>query len=143
MLAQNHDVTLVGRDGHVRAVNKRGLRLSGDVSLTAKVKATMSPSGIHSPDLLLVSTKAYDTESAIEACRKHVGPDTVVLTLQNGLGNLELLRAWKGQLAFGGTTTMGAALVSPGIVRVSGLGQTVIGADGQNDIAGKIADSFR
>ena len=65
-----------------------------------------------------------------------------VLTLQNGLGNLEVLRAWKGHKAFGGTTTMGAQLVSAGHVKVSGLGRVVIGADQDEAGAREIADMF-
>jgi len=139
MLAQRHDVTLIGRRQHMNAVRRQGLRLLGDVARTARVQALESPSNAETPDLLIVSTKAYDTRSAIDACRRLVDDESMVLTLQNGLGNLELLRKWRGDKAFGGTTTMGAALVSPGIVRVSGLGQTTIGADvdfsGARDIA--------
>jgi 2-dehydropantoate 2-reductase len=129
MLAQRHDVTLIGRRQHMNAARRQGLRLLGDVARTARVQTLESPANAETPDLLIISTKAYDTRSAIDACRRLVDDETMVLTLQNGLGNLELLRKWRGDKAFGGTTTMGAALVSPGIVRVSGLGQTTIGAD--------------
>jgi len=118
------------------------LRLLGDVARTARVQALESPANAETPDLLIISTKAYDTRSAIDACRRLVDDETMVLTLQNGLGNLELLRKWRGDKAFGGTTTMGAALVSPGIVRVSGLGQTTIGADVDFSGAREIARAF-
>jgi len=143
MLAQKHEVTLIGRRQHVDAVRRDDLQLLGAVSRKVTVKAVEDPSSAETPDLLIVSTKAYDTRSAIGACRRLVDRGTMVLTLQNGLGNLELLREWRGDMAFGGTTTMGAALVSPGVVRVSGLGWTMIGADMDARRAKDIARAFR
>lgn len=142
MLAHRHDVTLVGRKPHVDRIRRRGLRLTGDISCNVRVRAVDNPSDVQVPDLLLVSTKAYDTPSAIDACKNVVDDDTTVLTLQNGLGNLELLREWKGDAAFGGVTTMGAALTSPGIVCVSGLGMTTIGADKDSSRAREIAGAL-
>ena len=66
--------------------------------------------GSDRPDLLIIATKAYDTMEAVSECRRLTTEHTKVLTRQNGLGNLELLREWEGAHAFGGTTTMGAAL---------------------------------
>ena len=66
----------------------------------------------------------------------------MVLTLQNGLGNLEILREWKGRRAFGGVTTMGATLLEPGRVRISGLGTTLIGSDADARGARVIAEAF-
>jgi len=80
-------------------------------------------------DLLIISTKAYDTHEAVDACRGWASDSTKVLTLQNGLGNLDTIRSWKGSSAFGGTTSLGALLAGPGRVEISGLGRTVIGAD--------------
>ena len=142
MLSQEHDITLIGRKQHMDAVRRHGLRLLGDISREVRVKAVEVPSSAETPDLLIVSTKAYDTPTAIHACRRLVNDDTSVLTLQNGLGNLELLREWKRDKAFGGTTTMGAALVSPGLVRVSGLGRTTIGSDKDARGAREMAQIF-
>lgn len=142
MLSQEHDVTLIGRRQHMDAVRRHGLRLLGDISRTVRVKAVEAPSSAEKPDLLIVTTKAYDTPTAIGACRGLVDDNAAVLTLQNGLGNLELLREWKYDRAFGGTTTMGAALVSPGVIRVSGLGWTTIGTDKDAGGAREIAQAF-
>lgn len=129
MLAARNEVTLIGRDPHMTAVRKQGLVLSGDVRKKLRIDARCALDGLEPPDLIIVTTKAYDTKEAVDACTPWADEGTRVLTLQNGLGNLELLRAWKGCSAFGGTTTMGARLLSPGRVRISGLGRTVIGAD--------------
>lgn len=142
MLGQRHDVTLIGRSQNMGPIRRSGLRLLGDVSRTLSVKAVEDSSSAETPDLLIITTKAYDTPSAIDSCRRLVDDNTAVLTLQNGLGNLELLREWRGDAAFGGTTTMGATLVSPGKVRVSGFGRTTIGADKDARRARDIARAF-
>jgi 2-dehydropantoate 2-reductase len=95
-------------------------------------------------DLLIITTKAYDTMSAVDACRDWAAPSTGVLTLQNGLRNLDIIRGWKGPRAFGGTTSLGASLMGPGHVEVSGLGRTIIGSDldpaGASEISAALAE---
>lgn len=128
-LAGTNEVALIGRHPHVDEIRKNGLTLVGDSARSVRLDAAERIIGLAPPELLIVTTKAYDTEEAVRICRTWTDKKTMVLTLQNGLGNLELLRAWKGRRAFGGTTTMGATRLSPGRVRVSGIGRIVIGAD--------------
>ncbi|OGS42586.1 MAG: hypothetical protein A3K67_01650 [Euryarchaeota archaeon RBG_16_62_10] len=142
LLAYEHEVVLVGRKEHMGAVRRSGLRIVDDIRRIVKLEAVMSLRGRGDVDLLIVTTKAYDTKSAIDECKRWTGRHTRVLTLQNGLGNLELIRSWRGQLGFGGTTTMGATLLSPGVVRLSGFGRTVIGSDMDVREAGTIAKAF-
>jgi len=142
LLARKNEVVLVGRPRNVSAIRERGVRVVGDIDLRVEVEARASIDGIAPPELLIVSTKSYDTAAAIEECRDWVGKDTKVLTLQNGLGNLELLRDWRAERAFGGTTTLGANLLEPGKVRLSGLGKTVIGSDLDQVGAKRIAEAF-
>ncbi len=143
LLSSSNEVVLIGRRPHVDAMNRRGLTLLGTRRKTIRLTAGTSTAGLDAPDLLIITTKAYDTPQAISACEHWVSGKTKVLTLQNGLGNLELLRAWKGDMAFGGTTTMGAALQSPGKVRISGIGKTVIGCDVDPKGAQAIAGAFK
>lgn len=142
LLAGTNEVVLIGRRPHVKEINRNGLTLVGDRSRFANVEAHERISGLIPPDLLIITTKAYDTADAVRTCEAWAQERTLVLTLQNGLGNLELLRAWKGRKAFGGTTTMGATLLSPGRVRISGMGATVIGADMDPTGAEKLASVF-
>lgn len=142
ILARKHDVILVGRKDNMDAVGLHGLLMTGVIESTADVRAYESVDGIEPPDIMILTTKAYDTKSAIDHLLNLQWDKTLALTLQNGLGNLELMRAWKGPKAFGGTTTMGAQLLSPGRVKVSGLGRTVIGADMDEAGARKMADAF-
>ncbi len=143
ILSKTNDVTLIGRKENMDAVRRGGLRLLGDYNATVHLEARETIRGLDPPELLIITTKAYDTAEAIRLCRSWVNRDSKVLTLQNGLGNLEHLRTWKRTKAFGGTTTMGANLLSPGTVRVSGFGSTVIGSDCDLEGARAIAAAFR
>lgn len=142
ILAEKNEVVLVGRREHVRAVQKRGLKIVGDINRTIRLEARESLVGLTPPELLVITTKAYDTSGAVRALRGWASDEMVVLTLQNGLGNLEQIRAWKGDMAFGGTTTMGAALNGPGVVKLSGIGGTTIGSDLNPSEARKIVSAF-
>jgi 2-dehydropantoate 2-reductase len=143
LLSKDNDVTLVGRRPHMDLIRRLGLRVTGDRDMKVRVNASETVHGLEEPDLLIISTKAYDTQEAVRICRAEFrSNDMMALTLQNGLGNFELLRSWKGSKAFGGTTTMGAALSGSGRVRLSGLGRTVIGSDSDRVGAGGIASAF-
>jgi 2-dehydropantoate 2-reductase len=142
LLAGTNEVVLIGRHAHVAAIKRKGLALVGDVTRSVRLEAAENVRNIASPELLIVTTKTYDTEEAVRMCRTWTDRETMVLTLQNGLGNLELLRAWKGRRVFGGTTTMGARLLSPGRVRLSGIGRTVVGSDMDATGATKLARVF-
>ena len=143
LLASHHDVTLVGRSANTSPIKSDGLVLQGAVTGTIRLDATDTIENLDPPDLLLIATKAYSTPSVIEVCDGWLGKDACVLTLQNGLGNLEMLRTWRGDKAFGGTTTMGSSLVRPGVVRIAGIGKTMVGSDRDARTAGAIASSFR
>jgi len=142
LLAGTNEVALIGRHAHVDAIRRKGLTLVGKRARTVRLEAAEDVRDIAPPELLIVTTKAYDTEEAVRICRTWTDKETMVLTLQNGLGNLELLRAWKGSRVLGGTTTMGARLLSPGRVRVSGIGRTVVGSDMDATGAAKLARVF-
>ncbi len=142
LLSSEHEVTLIGRRPHIDAVNRNGLQLVGDVKRLVRLEAHESVAGSDRPDLLIITTKAYDTMDAVSHCRRLATGRTRVLTLQNGIGNIEILREWRGAHAFGGATTMGAALSSPGVVKVSGIGRTTIGADLDQEGADEIAAAF-
>ncbi len=143
MLAEQHDVVLIGRAANVEAIQKGGLELRGVIQKKVAAEAYPSIDGLAPPDLMLITTKSYNTRAVVEACRGWTKADTKVLTLQNGLGNIETLREWLGPSAFGGATTMGASLVSPGIVKIAGVGRTVIGADIDRESAVCISSIFR
>jgi 2-dehydropantoate 2-reductase len=85
------EVTFVARGAHLAAIRAKGLRvrsrLVGDFTVPAR--ATDDPADSGPADLVLFCVKSYDTESAAERLRTAVGPDTVVLPVQNGIDSAE------------------------------------------------------
>ncbi|MFH0815495.1 MAG: 2-dehydropantoate 2-reductase [Methanobacteriota archaeon] len=127
-LALSHDVVLVGREAHVAAIGRKGLRIAGAKRTPARIKAVTNASGLERPDLLLVTVKSYDTAAAMRGARGLIGPPTTVLSLQNGITTLDILDKCvpKGRL-IGGWTSHGATVLEPGAIRHAGAGDTVIG----------------
>jgi 2-dehydropantoate 2-reductase len=94
------------------------------------------------PDVALFCVKANQTREAAEEIAPWIHLQTSVLTLQNGLGNLELLEEVFGKgRVLGGVTAEGATLLGPGHARHAGRGQTVIGPAGSAD--GPVAEIVR
>lgn len=121
----HHDVTLVGRPDHVRAIQQDGLRISGKTSRTVHLTATDRLPVEGTPDLVLLTVKAYDTRTAAEALAPY-GARSLFLSLQNGLGNEETL-AEAVPRVLGGTTAHGVTFVRPGEVHHAGVGETLVG----------------
>jgi 2-dehydropantoate 2-reductase len=112
-LAQaGEDVAFVARGEHLRAVQLSGLRVRSPADdFTISVPAADDPAVFGTPDLVLFCVKSYDTEHGIEQIRPVVGPDTAVLTLQNGVQNGERLAE-----AFGPEAVMlGAAFIETSV----------------------------
>jgi 2-dehydropantoate 2-reductase len=133
--------------GHVDAMNAQGLVLrDGGVDRTVRVKARKAADGIGPADLVVVLVKSYDTRAAIEKAGDVVGPDTVVMSLQNGLGHEDLLADAVGrERVLAGKTYAGGVLLAPGHVIAGTNGkQTYIGElDGRlTERARRIAETF-
>jgi 2-dehydropantoate 2-reductase len=131
LAAAGHDVWLVHRRREViDALRRDGLRLEdtdGHHELI-RLQATDSTSEVGEVDLVLILTKSTDTRAAAEASRCVMGEATVAVTLQNGLGNLEIMAEVLGsERVLLGMTYAGAALVGPGHVRHTAAGRTFLG----------------
>jgi 2-dehydropantoate 2-reductase len=129
MLSKNNDVSFIGRKTHVNVINKTGLIIKGKTNLKVKINAYTNVENIsYFPDLFILTVKAYDTESAIIQAKKIIGPDATVMSLQNGLGNIEILEKHlpSAQIIVG-VTTHGAMFSDPGIITHTGIGSTIIG----------------
>ncbi len=82
----------------------------------------------HQPDLVVLCVKSYDTREAGETLRPWLQPDAPILTLQNGVGNIEVLQNLFGkQRVLGGVTAEGATVLGPGNIRHAGQGETIVG----------------
>ena len=140
LLARAHDVTLVGREPHVGAVAESGLRISGAVETRVWPDAATAPPA--TADLAVVTVKAGDTESAADAL---AGTDLDgALSLQNGLGNEDVLADRLDCPVLAGTCTYGARLDAPGHVACTGVGEVALGArdGGPSALADRVGEAF-
>ncbi len=137
-----NDVTLIGREEQVNAINEMGLEVFGVEDFTVYPKASLYAPD-EPPDLLLLSTKSYSTKAALECAGSCIGPNTWVLSIQNGLGNEELALR-RTEKVMGGITTNGAMLVDWGRVKWTGKGITVVGKypTGRHDFVDEVARVF-
>ncbi|MDR1885664.1 MAG: 2-dehydropantoate 2-reductase [Synergistaceae bacterium] len=119
----------VWRD-QVDAVNASGLSIegAGGERRVRGIRAVSDASEAGTADLILVFVKATATEGAMRGALPMVGGATTVLTLQNGLGNVEKLCAVvPADRVVAGTTGHGATLLGPGRIRHAGVGDTIVG----------------
>jgi 2-dehydropantoate 2-reductase len=119
-----HQVSLVGRQRHMAAIAERGLEIKGiwgehKVTNLATFVSTMDIPHQRF-DLILITTKSYDTEQAVRQVYPLVSPDSVVVSLQNGLGNVEAISEVIGpSRTLGGRVIFGVELRTPGQVEVT------------------------
>jgi len=108
---------------HVEAIRARGLTVEGASGhRTVRINATSDPAEAGVCDLVVIATKARDVEAAARAANPLVGPETVVLPIQNGLGSADRVAAVLGEehVAIGVVGGFGASVVGPGHVHHNG-----------------------
>lgn len=131
LAAAGSEVTLIDPfKAHVDAINRDGLRMKdGDTQRVVKVRAALDGSGLEPADLVIVLVKSFHTRSAIEGAKDIVGPDTAVMSLQNGMGHEEILAEVVGrEHVLAGKTYVGGVLLGPGNIIAGTRGKrTVIG----------------
>jgi 2-dehydropantoate 2-reductase len=110
-------------------INQLGISLEGaSGSWQAKPKATASVEDIGKADLILICVKSFHTKQAIEQIKPLLQVNTKIMTLQNGVGNIEIISELTGEeRVIGGATNEGATLVETGKIRHAGRGETLIG----------------
>jgi 2-dehydropantoate 2-reductase len=127
-LADAADVTLLGSwTDAVEAIRRRGILFEDALGTrTIPAQAEFLGGELSPADLALVLVKSWQTAHVGKYLPRYLSPGGIAVTLQNGLGNLELL----GHNALPGSTEEGATLVGPGHVRPGGSGPTHIAAPG-------------
>ena len=117
------DVTFIARGAHGTAIREKGLRVystGGDI-LVHPARAASDPSGVGAVDAVMFCVKLWDVESAAEACRPLIGPETAVICFQNGVDAQERVAGILGaQHAVGGVAAIAALIEEPGIIRHTG-----------------------
>lgn len=123
------DVTFIARGAHLEAIRQRGLEIQsaklGDFTVKAAAESDISKVG--PVDVVIVSVKAYDNATALPMLKPMIGPDTVVLTLQNGVDSTDDVAAVVGEAhVLGGTTYVATALEGPGLIVQTGIHRSII-----------------
>lgn len=118
------DVTFIARGLHLAAITESGLRVDsiGGDFLVNPARATDSPQSIGHVDLVLLATKAWQLDSAIEQMKSLIGDRTMILPLLNGIEHMDTLLAVFGHKhALGGLCRISAVVAAPGHIRHIGI----------------------
>lgn len=121
LLAQSgNEVIFLARGEHLKAMRERGLQVKsvhGDFTVFP-ARATDTPAEVGVVDLILFCTKTYDTETVAQSLRPCVGPETAIISLQNGVDAAERIGAILGmEHMLGGATWISSAVEAPGVIR--------------------------
>ena len=125
-----HDVTFIARGEHLRALREKGLRIEseaqGDIELP-RVNAVEEPAAIGPVYAVIVSVKLWDTESAARAIKPLIGPETGVVSLQNGVIKDDILRRELGEApVMGGVGYVATHIARPGVIQQVGTMQRIV-----------------
>jgi len=123
------DVTFIARGAHLEAIRAKGLEVKsatlGDFQVSAAAESDTARVG--PVEVVIVSVKAYDNPAALPMLTPMLGPDTVVLTLQNGVDSVNEVAAVVGEShVLGGTTYVATALEGPGLIVQTGVHRSII-----------------
>ncbi|HWU67932.1 MAG TPA: 2-dehydropantoate 2-reductase N-terminal domain-containing protein, partial [Stenotrophobium sp.] len=121
--AAGEDVSFIARGAHLQALQKSGLRIEcpSNALHLERVTATDDPAHIGPVDLVIFAVKLWDTEAAARAMAPMVGPQTRIVTLQNGIDRVGLISgALPGARVLGGVIYVSAVIERPGVIRSPG-----------------------
>jgi 2-dehydropantoate 2-reductase len=124
-----HDVTFVARGAHLAAIRERGLEIRSSMTgdFVVHARAEEDTARIGPVDVAIVAVKAYDNPAALPLLRPMVGPETTVLTLQNGVDSAEDVAAIVGADAvLGGATYIATAVAAPGVIEQTGTHRRIV-----------------
>jgi 2-dehydropantoate 2-reductase len=120
LAATGHDVHFIARGENLKAMKANGLKLEsvhGDLHLK-KVNVTPDPAQIGPADVVLFAVKLWDTEKAAEQARPLIGPNTRLITFQNGVDSVERIGPIIGaEHTVGGVAAIASVIASPGVIR--------------------------
>lgn len=129
LLSTKNEVLLFGRKDHMAAIQNNGLFITGKTTFHTNLDAAFCIDDVSFvPDVLLLTVKSFDTKEAIQQTLSLIGKDTLVVSFQNGLGNIDILKEYvsEDQIA-AGITTHGSLYVKPGVIKHTGMGKTCFG----------------
>ncbi|MGB7257836.1 MAG: 2-dehydropantoate 2-reductase [Pseudolabrys sp.] len=120
LAAAGHDVFFIARGSNLAAIRKNGLKIEsvhGDLHLP-KPNATDNPTEVGPVDVVMFAVKLWDTEKAAELTKPMVGPNTRVITLQNGIDSVERIAPILGrEQTVGGVAYIATVIAEPGVIK--------------------------
>ena len=120
LAAAGEDVTFLARGAHLKAMQETGLQIdspNGNLDLP-KVQATDRPQAIGPVDVVLFTVKLYDVDTSAATLQPLIGPDTVVITLQNGVEAMDMVAKHVGaDHVAGGAAYIVVVIDKPGHLR--------------------------
>jgi 2-dehydropantoate 2-reductase len=133
------DVTFIARGAQLEALARSGIAVEGvkPVQLS-KVKATDDPSSIGKVDMIIFSVKLRDTESAARQLLPIIGPETGLISLQNGVQKDDMLAPIVGrEHLIGGAAYIGVSVVRPGVIRKAGVMERLVFGEFDNKVSAR------
>lgn len=131
-LSKENDVVLIDTDGSkVDVINQRGVSIKEpDGTVRSSVpRAALSAEGMGAANLVILFVKSMDSRDALRSSLGLIGPETQVLSMQNGAGHETVLKEFvRGERIILGTTQHNSSIVGPGVIHHGGGGQTYIGS---------------
>jgi 2-dehydropantoate 2-reductase len=124
-----HEVTFIARGAHLAAIRERGLAVRspalGDFTVRAAAEEDSSRIGV--VDVVIVAIKAYDNHTALPLIAPMLGPESSILTLQNGVDSVaELAERYGEPPIIGGTTYVATSIVEPGVIEQTGTHRRIV-----------------
>lgn len=113
-----HEVAFIARGEHLQALRANGLKIRsvhGDFEISP-VRATDQPAEIGAVDLTICAVKTFDIDTIADVMRPLIGPQTVILPLQNGVETPDQLARHYGSAVLGGAVWVVSAVAEPGVV---------------------------
>jgi len=124
-----HDVTFIARGAHLAAIRERGLLVRsptlGDFSVNAPAEEDTTLVG--PVDVVILAVKTYDNATALPLIAPMLGPESAVVTIQNGVDSFQDVAAVVGEgPVIGGTTYIATALTAPGVIEQTGVHRRIV-----------------
>jgi len=121
-------VTLIGRAQHVEAIARAGLFFDSiHFQQRIPVPASTDAAAVRDAEIVLLCVKTVDTEEAAKSFAPHLASGAIVVSLQNGVDNVERIRAATGIEAIAASVYVAAEMTAPGCVKHTARGDLVIG----------------
>lgn len=124
-----HEVTFVARGDHLAAIRERGLEVRSAMlgDFTVRAAAEQDTSRVGPVDAVVLAVKTYDNPSALPLIAPMLGPETSILTLQNGVDSVSEISAMYGERpVIGGTTYIATAIAGPGVIEQTGTHRRIV-----------------